>query len=286
MTNDYGNLELHKVLLSAMKDIDKICRENGLRYYLYAGTLLGAVNYQGFIPWDDDIDLVMFPEDFARFEEIIRSTYADRYDLATFDTEADWYSKMNKLYVKGTKVITQHGEDTYPIFIDISKLHCVPDEPWKRLLQRKQIEFINLILGVKSGAIVPTSLKSKLTLGNLAKIRKSFWGKLLDKAMSRYDDTATEYVGIMCNTLSKNPYTGCTGYDNDLTKKLWHDHTREILFEDCWFMTFSNVEEDLDHRYGPHWAEPYPEEKRVTKHDVKSYSVDAAVMQRILGENA
>ena len=46
MTNEYGNELLHKVLLSAMKDIDKICRDNGLRYYLYAGTLLGAVNHK------------------------------------------------------------------------------------------------------------------------------------------------------------------------------------------------------------------------------------------------
>ena len=63
MTNDYGNLELHMVLLQAMKDIDKICRENNLKYYLYAGSLLGAMNFKGFIPWDDDIDIVMFPKD-------------------------------------------------------------------------------------------------------------------------------------------------------------------------------------------------------------------------------
>ena len=64
MTNEYGNERLHKVLLSALKDIDKICRENDLRYYLHAGTLLGAVNYNGFIPWDDDADVSMFPDDF------------------------------------------------------------------------------------------------------------------------------------------------------------------------------------------------------------------------------
>jgi lipopolysaccharide cholinephosphotransferase len=50
MTNDYGNLELHKVLLSAMKGIDKICQGHSLRYSLYAGTLLGTVNLGGFIP--------------------------------------------------------------------------------------------------------------------------------------------------------------------------------------------------------------------------------------------
>lgn len=50
MTNDYINLELHKVLLSTMKDIDHICRENGLKYYLHAGTLLGAINHMYFCP--------------------------------------------------------------------------------------------------------------------------------------------------------------------------------------------------------------------------------------------
>lgn len=281
MTNDYGNLELHTVLLSAMKDIDRICRENGLRYYLYAGTLLGAMNHKGFIPWDDDVDLVMYPEDFEKLARIIQMDFSDRYEICTFDTNKNWFSKMNKLYVKGTKVVSQHSEDTHPIFIDISKLHHVPDQVWRRTLQRKQIELINLVLGVQSGAIVPTSLLSKLTLGNLAIIRKSFWGKQLDKVMTRYDHIVTEYVGIMCNTLTKNPYTGCTGYDNDLTKKLWHDHIREILFEDCWFMTFSNVEEDLEHRYGPRWADPYPEEKRVTKHNVKSYEISPEVRERV-----
>lgn len=87
MTNDYGNLELHQVLLAAMKDIDKICRTHGLRYYLYAGTLLGALNHGGFIPWDDDIDLVMFPTDFDKLSEIIRSEYSDRYEISTFDTD-------------------------------------------------------------------------------------------------------------------------------------------------------------------------------------------------------
>ena len=285
MTNDYGNLELHKVLLSAMKDIDRICRENGLRYFLYAGTLLGAINYKGFIPWDDDIDLVMFPEDFEKLAQIIQAEYADRYEISTFDTDPNWYSKMNKLYVKGTKVTSQHSGDSHPIFMDICKLHHVPDQGWKRLIQRKQIELINLVLSVQSGAIIPTSLLSKLTLGNLARISKSFWGKRLDRVMCRYDRKQTEYVGIMCNTLTRNPYTGRTGYETDLTKKMWHDNFQNIYFEGCQLMTFSNIEDYLTYQFGPRWAEPYPEEKRVTKHDVKSYSIEESVKVRIQGEN-
>ena len=281
MTNDYGNLELHTVLLSAMKDIDRICRENGLRYYLYAGTLLGAVNHKGFIPWDDDVDLVMYPEDFEMMARIIETDFADRYEMCTFDSTDNWFSKMNKLYIKGTQVVSQHSEDTHPIFIDISKLHHVPDQQWRRTLQRKQIELINLILGVQSGAIVPTSLLSKLTLGNLARIRKSFWGKCLDLIMTQYDHIPTEYVGIMCNTLTKNPYTGRTGYNTDLTKAAWHDHPHDIHFEGQMFMTYSNIEDYLTYQFGPNWADPYPEEKRVTKHNVTSYEISPEVRERV-----
>lgn len=281
MTNDYGNLELHMVLLDAMKDIDRICRENGLRYYLYAGTLLGSVNHGGFIPWDDDIDLVMMPDDFDKMAEIIANQYSDRYEIATFDTDPGWYSKMNKLYVKGTEILSQHGEEAHPIFIDISKLHNVPDKPGQRWRQRKQIELINLVLAVQSGVIVPTSLVSKMTLGTLSKLSKQFWGKRLDKVMCRYDRKQTEYVGIMCNTLTKNPYTGRTGYDTDLTKRTWHDEPKDVEFEGQSFMTISGIEEYLTYQFGPKWMEPYPEEKRRSKHDVKSYSISPEVRERV-----
>lgn len=281
MTNDYGNLELHTVLLDAMKDIDRICRENGLKYYLYAGTLLGALQHGGFIPWDDDIDLVMLPEDYEKLEEIIRASYSDRYDISTFDTDPNRYSKMNKLFIKGTKVTYQHSEKTHPIFFDISKLRNVPDKKWQRTVQRKQIEMINLILGVLSGAIVPTSPATKLTLKPLSKLGKAFWGKQLDKVMGRYDHKHTEYVGIMCNTLTRNPYTGTTGYDNDITKRQWHDNPQDVPFEGQQFMTIGNPTADLNRRYGPKWNEPYPEEKRVTKHDVKSYEISPEVRARV-----
>ena len=196
MTNEYGNLELHKVLLSAMKDIDKICRENGLKYYLYAGTLLGAVNYKGFIPWDDDVDIVMFPEDFRTFRTIVETQFHEWYTMQTFGSDPQWFSMMNKLLINGTKVLSNGGEE-HPIFIDICLLHSFPESGVQKAIQRKQIELINLILAVQSGAVIPTSLRSKLTLGNLAKIDKSFWGKRLSNVLCKYDTAHTTYVGIM-----------------------------------------------------------------------------------------
>lgn len=280
MTNEYGNELLHKVLLSAMKDIDKICRKHGLRYYLYAGTLLGAINHKGFIPWDDDIDIVMFPNDFQKLCEIIESEYSARYHMMTFNNTPTWYSKMSKLQIKGATFMMGDGCGA-PLFIDITVLHSMPDGKFQRTIQRKQIEFINLALSVLSGAVIPTSWKSKCTFGLYARLGKVRLGKKLDKILCRYDHIVTEYVGIMCNTLTCNPYTGVSGYDNDQTKREWHENPIEIPFEDTYFTTFSNVKADLDRRYGPHWADPYPEEKRITKHDVKGYEIEPWVMERL-----
>lgn len=281
MTDKYGNLELHTVLLSAMKDIDKICRENGLKYYLYAGTLLGAINFKGFIPWDDDIDIVMMPEDFEKLSQIIERDHSDIYEMITFDNTENWYSMMNKVAVKDAFLIGNENGEKTPIFIDINVLHSVPDRKWQRFVQRKKIEIINLILAAKSGMIVPTSAVSKMTIGNLAKINKSFWGKKLYKTMCRYDKKQTEYLGIMCNTLTRNPYTGRTGYETDFTKRESHKTPIDLEFEGEQLMTISNFEEYLTYQFGPHWAEPYPEEKRVTKHDVKTYEISDEVRKRV-----
>ncbi len=280
MTNEYGNELLHKVLLSAMKDIDKICRENGLKYYLYAGTLLGAMNHGGFIPWDDDVDVVMFPGDYQILCEIIARDYSDRYRMMTFENTPEWYSKMSKLQINGA-VIRYHDGSRSPVFVDITVLHALPDQKFNRTIQRKQIEFINLALAVLSGAVIPTSWKSKCTIALYAKLGKERLGRQLDSVLTRFDGKTTQDVGIMCNTLTRNPYTGVSGYETDVTKRVWHENPIMVPFEDTEFMTIGNPEADLVHRYGPHWHEPYPEEKRVTKHDVKGYEIEPWVMERI-----
>ena len=60
---DYDIRPLQLRILKILLAVDKVCKEHGLRYYIMAGTMLGAVRHKGFIPWDDDIDLVMFREE-------------------------------------------------------------------------------------------------------------------------------------------------------------------------------------------------------------------------------
>ena len=280
MTNDYGNLELHQVLLAAMKAIDKICREHGLRYYLYAGTLLGAMNHKGFIPWDDDVDIVMFPADFEQLESIINNDYSDRYEVCTLKSNPNWYSAVSKIYIKKTWLHYEHSAKSTPLFIDICTLHSVPDNPFQRFFQRKQLELIELVWEVQAGTIIPTSIISKMTIGQLAKIRRSFWDRCFEHVATRFDNHQTKIVATLFCVRIKNQHTGVNGYTRDFSPREWLENPIDIPFEDSVFMTLADPVTDLNNRY-PNWQKPFPAEKRITKHDVKSYEISPEVRERL-----
>ena len=77
-----GDLEkLHRVLLHILKDFKACCERHGFTYMLCGGTLLGAVRHKGFIPWDDDADVMMPRKDFERVAEAMREDYGDKYSF-------------------------------------------------------------------------------------------------------------------------------------------------------------------------------------------------------------
>ncbi len=281
MTNDYGNLALHKVLLRAMKDIDLICRENGLRYYLHAGTLLGAVNHKGFIPWDDDVDISMFRDDYETFLSIVQKQYADVYFMQTYKTDPAYPNNRAVLRVLGTSVQHYHEEKNSvhtEIGIDIVPLDAVPNSKLLQRIQQGTVWIIDAAVQIKFGSIIPKNPIIKI-IGLLSRYDRVKLGEKIDRITCRYNKKKTDCVGLLSYT-GKNPYTKVSGYYNDVLKRSWYEHPVYLPFEDTEFMTISDYESDLLHRYGPHYMDPYPEEKRITKHDVKSYSIEPWVMER------
>lgn len=79
--------ELQLFALEILKDVHQFCTQNNIKYSLYAGTLLGAIRHQGFIPWDDDIDIVMPREDYNKFCQTYRS---ERFNLFNRDNDSSF----------------------------------------------------------------------------------------------------------------------------------------------------------------------------------------------------
>ena len=86
--------ELQEIEFDILCDIARFCRENGIRYFLCGGTLLGAIRHKGFIPWDDDVDIGMLRPDYERFLETYKS---DHNELWWHGNKSGYFSPFAKL---------------------------------------------------------------------------------------------------------------------------------------------------------------------------------------------
>ena len=96
--NDYLS-SLHEELLSILDQVTKVCDSNQLKYYLIGGSLLGAVRHKGFIPWDDDLDIVMPREDFEKFVSCVYKQLDNGYSMEWINTNP----RYNKVFAKVCK---------------------------------------------------------------------------------------------------------------------------------------------------------------------------------------
>jgi lipopolysaccharide cholinephosphotransferase len=116
---------LQDIILLIGKDIDALCRKHNIEYYLFGGSALGAKRHQGFIPWDDDLDLVMTPSNYYRFLELCK-TELDSNKYYIQEGLKDWPEDYSKIKLRGT-IIDEFGEwtttdDKKGIYVDVFRL--------------------------------------------------------------------------------------------------------------------------------------------------------------------
>lgn len=124
-----------------LSELDRVCDKLGIRYAVYAGTALGAVRHQGFIPWDDDVDVIMPRADYERFLAEAPAVLDARFALANTRTEPDFTSPYSYLTLKGTLCIPEFYRTCpyqKPISIDVFPLDNVSDDPKTRARQLRR----------------------------------------------------------------------------------------------------------------------------------------------------
>ncbi len=116
--------KLHGEILTIMDEIHRICQEQGLSYYLTGGTLLGAIRHGGFIPWDDDLDIVMPRKDFEIFVGNFSKWTSPNFTLEWITTNPQYVYTFAKVTLKNTLFVdspyTHNG-----IFVDVFPLDSV-----------------------------------------------------------------------------------------------------------------------------------------------------------------
>ena len=139
---------LQETLLMMLKDIMELCDENGIEYYAYAGTAIGAVRHEGFIPWDDDMDIFMTRENYEKFEKVIKERN-DKYKFVTIENTEDYFLLFSKVMLKGTRFREWWANqvDFNPgIAVDIFTLEKLPKNNIRRFMHLKLIRILDRLI--------------------------------------------------------------------------------------------------------------------------------------------
>jgi lipopolysaccharide cholinephosphotransferase len=172
MTDDIDLKRCQEIQLGLLKDFDRVCRERNWTYWLDSGTLLGAIRHKGFIPWDDDIDVVMPRSDFEAFACDGQKYVDSGIFLQTMETDAFPITFLIKLRDRKSTLIQEDEKDIripyhQGIFIDIFPIDIVKRKSVKKI--QRLFKFFDKILRITRFIYIPKgSIKRRKIKGKIA----------------------------------------------------------------------------------------------------------------------
>lgn len=144
---DYNIETLHAKILNILKAVDAVCDAHGLRYYLWAGTMIGAVRHKGFIPWDDDLDIAMPRKDYDMLANHAKEWLPRPYELVAAETDDKYPLPFAKVQDADTTLIERmHLKYLGGVYIDVFPIDGVPDNAVARKLQFARYEYYKRVL--------------------------------------------------------------------------------------------------------------------------------------------
>lgn len=249
---------LQKVVLLIAKDVDKLCRENNIHYYLGGGGAIGAVRHKGFIPWDDDLDFLMPYEEFERFVLICR----DKLDCNKYEIDQDTGCcalPELKIRLKGT-YIEEKGRrreegKCQGIFVDVFRLEHSPKSSFWRHIQYYSSKFWIANHHRHSGYKTDDARKKRMiglsSILDFPPIRT-----FVKWTIFRWNKKKVNTLGCLWGiTRYKNTFTACEIYGTP----------KYLPFEDTEFPLPEHYHEYLTQFFGDYMQLP-PVEKRVAPH--------------------
>ena len=262
--------EYHAVLFDMLKQVDAICHAERLRYFLSGGTLLGAVRHKGFIPWDDDIDLMMPRPDYEIFLKKAEKRLPKRYVLAFPDRTKDYSQPWIRIFDTQVAVDDSGMQRTLTqsLFVDIFPVDGLPRNETISNLAFKRVRAWDILLkSARRKALYPyerlqTLKKIMMKLTHVRSLPK--YAVSLNKAARRYSFEKAHYAGVMATTHYGNR--------EKMPVEVFRGSVL-VPFEGGMFPAPIGYHTYLKRLYGDYMVLP-PEEKRVSEHNLHAYRVN------------
>lgn len=261
---DYDSIK--SIELSTLCTIHNFCRENNISYSLGYGTLLGAIRHKGFIPWDDDIDIIMLRKD---YDLLLKNfpTIINNVSLASIERNHKWNRAYAVAYdINTIKIETIDGNvEDIGVGIDIFPIDDVPqnEKDWCKYNRiRKLLLNLYLLKIVKwrkgRGGLKNIFLLFAKTLLSLLSTRKI--AQMIDKYAKKKNGIDSQYVFENVEDLSSK----------QRFSKFWFNDYCDVEFENYKFKAISSYDEFLKASYGDYMTLP-PIEKQTTHHSYTAY---------------
>lgn len=265
--------EIQAVSLEILKAVTDICEELNLRYSLIYGTLIGAIRHQGFIPWDDDVDIMMPRPDYDRLLKYLYNHKLPNLTLFNRQTCPD-YPYMISRISDDRYILEMENEKSVGmgIFIDIypyDGLGKTKEEAVKYGLKGDRLSSLCYQATRKHFAIETTTS----TIRKIIKypvylisrlIGKDFFQNKLEKLSGVKDYESSEYIGCVI---------WLSWGEKDIFQREWFDETIMIPFDKYEFRVPKEYDKVLQHEYGDYMQLP-PEKDRIGHHYFQAYRKD------------
>lgn len=268
--NELRKLQLTQ--LEILKEVHNLCQKNNIVYYLVAGTLLGSVRHNGFIPWDVDIDVAMMRDDYEKFASICKTQLNHKFLYLDYKNQKHYYSPHAKICIKNTKIVYKNRSynlnlENKCVYIDIFPLDNVPINYGKQKKQKRQLNIIKKIKYYKKGLLFRKNLIYKICKFLLkcvfCIVPLTLLNKIEDKTMKKYNRQKSTKVTNMASAYD---------YFKELMDKNIYGKPALAEFEGQLFYVPNKSIEYLKQIYGDYMLLP-PENKRYAR----AYSIEKII---------
>ncbi|MFB8588364.1 phosphorylcholine transferase LicD [Enterococcus casseliflavus] len=256
--------DLQKKLLNMMKDFHEFCENNNIKYYVIGGTFLGAVRHKGFIPWDDDIDIIIPRSDYNRLKSL-EHKLPKNLELMTkgFKNEKGTFA-YQKLVDRNTTLVENINEKRIlGIYIDIFPLDGAGKTFLGSKLRYYWIKSLVYVLWFNGN----TQHNNKGLKSLIIKLSKIFDNRKIYEFIS----SQLEKVDWIESRYSGN-FMGAYGFTEIIPTEIYGRPTL-YKFEDTFFYGPENFHEFLKHIYGDKYGELPPIERRVSHHEYEYINI-------------